>query len=135
MKPFSLLDAVMTKSQRKRMGFVGIKKTLKPEVKSTSLEKFYYMMLTELGVDYIPQFPLGGRLYDAYLPDHNILFEFDGTFWHPLDAKDAKYGFQKKSMRVDELKNKLAKDKGYRIIRIREEQPVTTEQMRKLIWD
>jgi len=116
------------------MSFVGIKKTLKPEVKATSLENFYYMMLNELDVDYIPQFPLGGRYYDAYLPDHNILFEFDGTFWHPLNKAEAKYGFQKKSMRVDEQKNKMAKDKGYRMIRIREEAPITTEQMRKLIW-
>ena len=50
----------MTKSQRKRMSFVGIKKTLKPEFKATSLEKLYYMMLTELGVDYIPQLWRGG---------------------------------------------------------------------------
>lgn len=134
MNSFSLLDKVMTKSQRKRMSFVGIKKTLKPEVKSTSLEKFYYMMLAELGVDYIPQFPLGGRFYDAYLPDYNILFEFDGTFWHPLDDKDAKYGFQKKSMRVDVEKNQIATKKGYKIIRIREESPITTEQMKELIW-
>ena len=134
MKPFSILDQVMTKAQRKRMTYVGVKKTLKPEVKSTSLENLYYMMFVEMGVDFIPQFPLGGRYYDAYLPDHNILFEFDGTFWHPLDAKDAKYGFQKKSMRVDELKNKIAKDKGYKIIRIREEAPITTQQMKELIW-
>ncbi len=134
MKPFSPIDAVMTKSQRKRMSFVGIKKTLKPEFKATSLEKLYYMMLTELEVDYIPQFPLGGRLYDAYLPDHNILFEFDGAFWHPKTEADAKYGFQKKSMRVDEEKNNIAKKKGYKIIRIREDEPITTEQMRKLIW-
>ena len=135
MKPFSLLDQIMTKGQRVRMGYVGFKKTLKPEVKTTSLERHYYMMLTELGVDFIPQFPLGGRYYDAYLPDHNILFEFDGAFWHPKSIDEAKYGFQKKSMRVDELKTKMAKEKGYKIIRIREDEPITTEQMRKLIWD
>jgi len=134
MKSFSLLDQVLTKNQRRRLKFVGIKKTLKPDFKATSLEKFYYMMLTELGVDFIPQFPLGGRLYDAYLPDHNILFEFDGTFWHPLKIEDAKYGFQKKSMRVDVEKNQIATKKGYKIIRIREESPITTEQMKELIW-
>jgi very-short-patch-repair endonuclease len=135
MKSFSLLDKVMSPGQRRRMRFVGIKKTLKPEVKTTSLERRYYMMLTELGVDFIPQFPLGGRFYDAYLPDHNILFEFDGAFWHPKTSNDAKYGFQKKAMRVDELKTRMAREKGYKIIRIREDEPITTEQMRKLIWD
>lgn len=135
MKPFSLLDQVLSKNERRRLKFVGIKKTLKPATKSTSLEKYYYMMFTELGVDFIPQFPLGGRFYDAYLPDHHILFEFDGCFWHPTKAEDAKYEFQKKAMRVDEMKTKMALEQGYRFVRIREDQPITTEQMRKLIWD
>jgi very-short-patch-repair endonuclease len=117
------------------MKYVGVKKTLKPNLNFTSLERKYYHMLKELDVYYVPQYPMGGRFYDAYLPDHNILFEFDGTFWHPKTQADAKYGFQKKSMRVDELKNKMASDKGYKIIRIREEEPITSEQMRKLIWD
>lgn len=134
MKPFSIFDRILTKSQRRNLRFVGIKKTLKPSIKATSLEKHYYMMLSELGVDYVPQFPLGGRFFDAYLPDHNILFEFDGTFWHPKTEADAKYGFQKKSILVDKEKTKLAEAKGYKIIRIREEEPITTEQMRKLIW-
>lgn len=92
------------------------------------------MMLDQLGVEYIPQFPLKGRLYDAYLPDHNILFEFDGAFWHPKSAADAKYGFQKKSVVVDEEKNTIAKANGYKLIRIREDEPVDNKQMRKLIW-
>lgn len=133
-KSFSILDQVMTKNERKLLRFVGIKRTLKPCTKSTSLERYYYMMLTELDVKYIPQFPLGGRYYDAYLPDHNILLELDGAFWHPKTLEECKYGFQKKSMRVDALKNKMATDKGYRIIRVREDEPVTTEEMRALIW-
>ena len=35
---------------------------------------------------------------------------------------------------VDKLKNEMAAEKGIRIIRIREEEPVTTEQMKKLIF-
>ena len=37
-------------------------------------------------------------------------------------------------MRVDELKNKMAADKGHKIIRIREDEPITVEQMKDLIW-
>jgi hypothetical protein len=37
-------------------------------------------------------------------------------------------------MEVDKLKNKMAEDKGMRIIRIREESPVTTAEMKKLIF-
>ena len=135
MKPFSPLDQVLTKNERRKMKFLGINKILKPSAKTTSLERMYYKMLTDLGVDYIPQFPLGGRYYDAFLPDYNILFEFDGAFWHPLKTEDAKYGFQKKSMRVDEMKTKMAKERGYKFIRIRSDAPITIEQMRKMIWD
>lgn len=116
------------------MKHVGLKQTLKPRKNFTSLERQYYLMLKSLGVDYVPQYPMGGRFYDAYLPDHNILFEFDGSFWHPKTMEDAKYGFQKKAMKIDELKNNMAEEKGIKIIRIREDEPVTIEQMRKLIW-
>lgn len=134
MKSFSILDNIFTKSERKRLKHVGVKQTLKPRKNFTSLERKYYLMLKNLGVDYVPQYPMGGRYYDAYLPDHNILFEFDGSFWHPKTKEDAKYGFQKKSMQVDEEKNLLAKKKGMKIIRIREEEPVTTEQLKEMIW-
>jgi very-short-patch-repair endonuclease len=134
MKPFSILDKVLSESERKRMKFVGLKRTLKPRAKFTSLERKYYLMLKNLDVYYVPQYPMGGRYYDAYLPDQNILFEFDGSFWHPKNEEDAKYGFQKKAMRVDEIKNKLAEKKGMKIIRIREDEPITMEQMKKLIF-
>ncbi len=107
MKPFSLLDQVLSESERKRMKFVGLKRTLKPRGKFTSLERKYYLMLKNLDVYYVPQYPMGGRYYDAYLPDQNILFEFDGSFWHPKNEDDAKYDFQKKAFKVDELKNKI----------------------------
>lgn len=134
MKPFSILDKVLSKNERRHMKYVGLKKTLKPKLNFTSLERKYYHMLKELDVYYVPQYPMGGRFYDAYLPDQNILFEFDGSFWHPKSKEDAKYGFQKKAMKVDALKNKMAEDKGIKIIRIREDEPITPEQMRKLIW-
>jgi hypothetical protein len=38
-------------------------------------------------------------------------------------------------MKVDKLKNYMAEKKGIKIVRIREESPVTKEQLKKLIWD
>jgi very-short-patch-repair endonuclease len=134
MKPFSLLDQVLSESERKRMKFVGLKRTLKPRAKFTSLERKYYLMLKNLDVYYVPQYPMGGRFYDAYLPDQNILLEFDGTFWHPKNESDVKYDFQKKAIKVDALKNEMAKKKGMKIIRIREDEPISSEQMKKLIF-
>lgn len=134
MKIFSILDKVLSKSERRYLKHVGLKQTLKPKLNFTSLERKYYYMLKELGVYYIPQYPMGGRYYDAYLPDQNILFEFDGSFWHPKNENDAKYDFQKKAILVDNLKNKMAEKKGIKIIRIREDEPITIEQMKKLIF-
>jgi hypothetical protein len=37
-------------------------------------------------------------------------------------------------MEIDKLKNRLAEQKGIKIIRIREEDPITTNEMRKLIF-
>jgi len=134
MKTLSILDKVLSKNERRYLKHVGLKQTLKPKLNFTSLERKYYYMLKELGVYYVPQYPMGGRYYDAYLPDQNILFEFDGSFWHPKSEDDAKYDFQKKAMKVDEIKNKIAKKKGMKIIRIREDEPITIEQMKKLIF-
>ena len=134
MKPFSILDQVLTKNERRHLKYVGIKKTLKPSANFTSLERKYYMMLKDIGVYYVPQYPMGGKVYDAFLPDENILFEFDGSFWHPRNEAECKYPFQKRSVMVDKLKNEMAAEKGIKIIRIREDEPVTTEQMKKLIF-
>jgi very-short-patch-repair endonuclease len=135
MKPFSILDQIFSKNERRHLKHVGIKKTLKPSSNFTSLEIKYYAMLKEIGVYYVPQYPMGGRFYDAYLPDENILFEFDGSFWHPKNETACKYPFQKRSIVVDKLKNEMALKKGIKIIRIREDEPITTEQMKGLIWD
>jgi very-short-patch-repair endonuclease len=124
----------MSASERKYLKYVGIKKVLKPRAKFTNLERKYYMMLKQLGVFYVPQYPMGGRFYDAFLPDQNVLLEFDGTFWHPKSEQDCKYSFQEKNMRVDKLKNEMAHKKGIKIIRIREEAPITREELKKLIW-
>ena len=90
-------------------------------------------MLKDLNVFYVAQYPMGGRYYDAFLPDQNILLEFDGSFWHKEKLEDCKYDFQKKNMKVDKLKNRMAKEKGMKIIRIKENEPITQEQLKELI--
>ena len=130
----SIFDKVLSSSERKRMKYVGIKKTLKPRLNFTNLERKYYLMLKDLNVFYVAQYPMGGRYYDAFLPDQNILLEFDGSFWHKEKLEDCKYDFQKKNMKVDKLKNRMAKEKGMKIIRIKENEPITQEQLKELIY-
>lgn len=133
MNPFSIFEKVLSRIERKTMKHVGYNRLVNYKPKFTSLERKYYLMLKELNIYYIPQYPLDGRYYDAYLPDQNILLEFDGTFWHPKSEKEAIYESQKKALKTDKIKNKIAKENGMKIIRIREEEPVTPDQLKKLI--
>lgn len=131
----SIFHGLMTPDQKRLLPHVGIKKILNPPNKYTSLENRYYNMLNEIGIKFVPQYPLNGRYYDAFIPEKNILLEFDGTFWHPKTEADAKYAHQKKSFKVDRLKDRYAKERGLTIFRIREEAPMTSEQLKTLIME
>ena len=91
-------------------------------------------MLKDLNVFYVPQYRIEGRYYDAYLPEQKVLLEFDGSFWHKEKVEDCKYDFQLKNMESDKLKNKIAKEKGMKIIRIKENEPITQEKLKELIY-
>ena len=134
MKPFSILDQIFSKNERRHLKHVGIKKTLKPSSNFTSLEIKYYAMLKEIGVYYVPQYPLGGKFYDVYIPDYKVLIEFDGDFWHPLTESDCKYKLQTKNFNNDKIKNKIANDAGFRLVRIRESDDVSKTMLQKMIY-
>jgi very-short-patch-repair endonuclease len=53
-----------------------------------------YNFLLKSGIRFEKRYELGHRQYDAYLPDHNILLEFDGEFWHRKSLDECKYSFQ-----------------------------------------
>lgn len=131
-KPFSLYENLPRNTVR-QMGYVGIHRILKPRGHFTSLEQKYYVMLKTLNVFYVPQYKLNGRFFDAYLPDYNLLIEFDGSFWHPESVNDCKYECQKKNYVVDKLKNEIAKLNGHNILRIRENKPITPVEFRKIL--
>lgn len=86
-----------------------------------------------MNVFYIPQYELDGRYYDAFLPDYNVLIEFDGTFWHPKNIDECKYECQFKNLKVDGIKNNIAKNNGYTLLRIREESPIELSELKKLL--
>lgn len=79
--------------------------------------------LEKLGVKYIYQFEVKeiGRWYDFYLPDHNLIIEIDGSYYHadPRVVKEDKLTpMHKHNIRVDEYKNKWALSHGIPILRI-----------------
>ena len=69
------------------------------------------------------EFELGGKFYDFYLPDSNTLVEIDGAYWHSrgIAYKDMTLT-QKKNYENDKIKDKLAVDNGFGIIRIWEDE-------------
>jgi hypothetical protein len=92
--------------------------------KETSLEEKYYNMLKTENIEYIPQYELSGKIYDAYLPSYNTLLEFDGVFWHPISLKECQYEWQIGNYHNDRQKDEIAKSNNMRLIRIREDVPV-----------
>ena len=77
----------------------------------TSIELIMENALCELNVYYIKQYPIIiNNLFtkpDFFLPDHNVIIECDGDYWH--NRKDVK--------KIDKLKDFLWASEGYKVIR------------------
>lgn len=101
--------------------------------KETSLEEKYYNMLKSENIDYIPQYELGGKLYDAYIPKENTLLEFDGNFWHPLSLKECQYEWQVDNYYNDRQKDDIAKINNIRLVRIREDADIIS--IKSILYD
>ena len=71
-------------------------------------------------ISFIKKYELDGKIYDAYIPDKNILLEFDGEFWHKQSLEECKYKYQIESYYNDILKNQIAEKHGIKLIRIKE---------------
>jgi len=96
----------------------GFEKIFSPRG-DTSLEIKLYEMLKMEGIKFEKKYEVSGKIFDAYLPDHMTLIEIDGEFWHkPL--KECKYKFQIESFYNDRLKEKIAKNNGFKLLRIKE---------------
>lgn len=92
------------------------------EYGTSKLERdFARDFLDKLGVEYTYQFEAKdiGRWYDFYLPKESILIEVDGDYWHGKDTLyEDKNNMQKRSAKVDDLKNRWAMAHGIPLIRI-----------------
>lgn len=101
------------------------RKVVKHHLPGTSKleERFAKEFLDKLGVKYKYQFEVKeiGRWYDFYLPEHNLIIEVDGSYYHAdprVVTEDKLKPMHKKNMRVDEYKNRWALAHGIPIIRV-----------------
>ena len=77
-------------------------------------------ILDDMNINYMQQVRVENKCFDFFIPDRNLLIEVDGRYWHNLpDNKEN-----------DEYKNKLAKSKGYKLLRFWEDE---IENVRKKI--
>jgi very-short-patch-repair endonuclease len=128
------LGHIVSVELRKKLSEVTIRQhqNNKGKYKDTKPELKCEQILKDNNLKYKKQFRLSNRLYDFYLPDYNLLIEVDGIFYHGKNIKDEdlKYDMQKKSRRIDKLKNKLAEDNGFNLLRVWEDE---IEQFEKII--
>lgn len=86
----------------------------------SNLEKKFASILTSAGIKWSNQFKINNKRFDFYLPEYGVLVEIDGNFIH----SNANEGFvmnkhfQKKILKNDLLKNVIAQDSGFKLIRI-----------------
>ena len=81
---------------------------------STKIERLIGEVLKKIGVESKPQHPFSGdrvmAIPDFYLPDHNLVIECDGDFWHSRVPQK----------RRDHIKNQLYRKLGLRVVRLKE---------------
>lgn len=90
-----------------------------------SLEREFETLLREAGLAYQTGKRVGQRVFDFYLPEHNVLIECDGTFWHAdprfFPDRDRLYPVQERQLVHDAAKAALAAKRGYRLLRFWED--------------
>lgn len=80
-------------------------------------------ILQSLGVRYQYGFSLGGKIYDFFLEEKNLLLEVDGIYWHAKGLTlDEMTPAQRKVRKNDECKNQIAQNNGFQLVRVWEDE-------------
>lgn len=66
-----------------------IVESVRNQKKISSIETTLAEILDDLSIDYYQQYKLGFCLFDFFLPDHKILIECNGDYWHSLPRAEA----------------------------------------------
>jgi very-short-patch-repair endonuclease len=80
----------------------GIEHALSHEKTVSSIELAVRNILLELGVVFETQFKVKNRIADFFIPEHDLIIEADGHYWHSDAVNDDKmYHFKKRQLYVD----------------------------------
>lgn len=117
------------KGERPLIAQIGVKRSSETiekifkKRKMNKLEKFVSYILDQNNIEYNTQFFLKTKdglckSYDFKIKDKNILIEIDGDYWHG-NSKLEKHFYKVKEVKEnDKIKDKLAFDLGFKLIRI-----------------
>lgn len=95
-----------------------IKQMQEGKIKKTKIEEKIENFLKEQNIDYIYSFILNRRQYDFCIKNYNILIEADGDYWHGNPKiYDVLSERQHLKQLDDKIKDRIAKENGYTILR------------------
>ncbi len=91
--------------------------------KDTKPEREVKALLDRHGIACTPQHQLSNKVFDFFIPSHQLLIEVDGTYWHGkgLSAEEMNKT-QLHNHKNDKVKNQLASDANLMLLRIWEDE-------------
>ncbi len=82
----------------------------KKSCEPTGLELEGKTILQEIGINFKEQVKIGSYIVDVFIPEKNVVIEWDGVYWHSLPDR----------VFSDKKKNNYLKSKGLRLLRFDE---------------
>lgn len=88
--------------------------------KSSKLEDKFQTFLTDASIEHERQYTVDNCDYDFKIKNQKILIEVDGDFYHcnpQFFNEDKRTPIQRQNLKYDKIKNKIATDSGYTLLR------------------
>jgi len=109
-----LYKKIFTPEMKKKLAEANMKRDMKRV--SIAEKKFVEHLRNTLTENVVDSYWLNKdkiKCFDAYIPEKNLLIEFDGTYYHGLDRKTNFSCIQIWNMANDFIKNKIALDNNF----------------------
>jgi very-short-patch-repair endonuclease len=95
-----------------------IMNTMQATLSPNGLERAGYALLDELGVAYTRQTPFMGEFTpDALLPDHRLVVQFDGDYWHDRAGTSTEPRILQHVAR-DRRQDEIIRSYGWQVVRL-----------------
>lgn len=89
--------------------------------KSSKFEDELSLYVEKIFLNVKRQEKIGFNLVDFYIPDYKIIIEADGIYWHGIIDENYATDQQKHTYRYDKSKTTYLLNRGYSLVRIRED--------------